>query len=100
MVRHEFNATNLLKFASRRHWLDFGIGSDEIKVESTAKLIEALEDMPKEFRHFLRKLPQTSVFDAIRSEIGISRVYHTELVILLIISSVKMVVEENISDSY
>ena len=43
--------------------MDFGIGSDEIKVESTAKLIEALEDMPERVQALFAEATQTSVFD-------------------------------------
>ena len=43
--------------------LDFGIGSDEIKVESSAKLIQALEEMPERVQALFSEATQTGVFD-------------------------------------
>ena len=43
--------------------LDFGIGSDEIKVESSAKLIQALEEMPERVQALFAEASQTAVFD-------------------------------------
>jgi flagellar capping protein FliD len=42
---------------------DFGIGSDKIKIESSAKLLEALEETPERVMALFAEATQTAVFD-------------------------------------
>jgi flagellar capping protein FliD len=43
--------------------MDFGIGSDEIKIENSALLISMLEEDPKRVQALFAEVPQEDIFD-------------------------------------